>query len=94
MKVVSSLVIFTKSFISIIASLVFFFNNFFNQVKQNAHLAILVPFRNIPTKPLVMHVLVERMQTNLGLRSVSNVPTAWTVPLAVTFVPFVLLTSI
>jgi hypothetical protein len=66
----------------------------FHQAKQNAILVILVHSKRLLTRPLVMYVLEEHMQTSLDSKSVSNALIALVVQMEAVYVPFVLTTSI
>ena len=65
----------------------------FHQAKRNAILVILVHSKSLLSRPLVMYVLEEHMQTSLDSKSVSNALTALVVRMEAVYVPFVLITS-
>jgi hypothetical protein len=65
----------------------------FNQAKQNAILVILVHSKSLLTRPLVMYVLEEHMQTSLDSKSVFNALIVLVVQMEAVYVPFVLITS-
>jgi hypothetical protein len=65
----------------------------FHQAKRNAILVILVHSKSLLSRPLVMYVLEEHMQTSLDLKSASNALTALVVQMEAVYVPFVLIAS-